>query len=141
MLTEECHLNPFLAEKGIEVIDSDLGERIVQLAGEVPSHIVLPCIHWKKEEIGILFEEHLDTEKGNFDPQYLTEAARNNLREKFLTRKIAITGVNFAIAETGTAKFGAAQPSIPIFISFLEMSVKSETHCRIACCTGFSKCS
>jgi L-lactate dehydrogenase complex protein LldF len=101
MLTEECHLNPYLAEKGIEVIDSDLGERIVQLAGEVPSHIVLPCIHWKKEEIGILFEKYMDTEKGNFDPQYLTEAARNNLREKFLTRKIAITGVNFAIAETG----------------------------------------
>ncbi len=101
MLTEECHLNPYLGEKGIEVIDTDLGERIVQLAGEVPSHIVLPCIHWKKEEIGILFEKYMDTEKGNFDPQYLTEAARNNLREKFLTRKIAITGVNFAIAETG----------------------------------------
>lgn len=101
MLTEECHLNPFLAEKGIEVIDSDLGERIVQLAGEVPSHIVLPCIHWKKEEIGILFEEHLNTEKGNFDPQYLTQQARIHLRETFMTRKVAITGVNFAIAETG----------------------------------------
>ena len=55
MLTEECHLNEYLAEHGIEVIDSDLGERIVQLAKEPPSHIVLPCIHKKKEEIGELF--------------------------------------------------------------------------------------
>src|SRR5436190_12273525 len=51
MLTEECGLNPYLQENGIEVIDTDLGERIVQLAGEHPSHIVLPCIHKKKEEI------------------------------------------------------------------------------------------
>ena len=55
MLTEECHLNDYLAEHGVEVIDTDLGERIVQLAQEVPSHIVLPCIHKKKEEIGELF--------------------------------------------------------------------------------------
>jgi L-lactate dehydrogenase complex protein LldF len=101
MLTEECHLNDFLAKNGIEVIDTDLGERIVQFAEEPPSHIVLPCIHKKKEEISDLFHKHLGTEKGNFDPQYLTEAARQHLREKFLTRKVALTGVNFAIAETG----------------------------------------
>lgn len=101
MLTEECHMNEYLAEKGIEVIDTDLGERIVQLADEPPSHIVMPCIHWKKEEIGELFHKHLGTEKGNKDPQYLTEAARQHLRDKFLTRKLALTGVNFAIAETG----------------------------------------
>ena len=101
MLTEECHMNEFLAEKGIEVIDTDLGERIVQLAEEPPSHIVMPCIHWKKEEIGELFHKHLGTEKGNKDPQYLTEAARQHLRDKFLTRPIALTGVNFAVAETG----------------------------------------
>ena len=58
MLTEECHLNDFLAERGLEVVDSDLGERIVQLAEEPPSHIVLPCIHKKKEEIGDLFHIH-----------------------------------------------------------------------------------
>lgn len=101
MLTEECHMNEYLAEKGIEVIDTDLGERIVQLAEEPPSHIVMPCIHWKKEEIGELFHKHLGTEKGNKDPQYLTEAARHHLRDKFLSRKLALTGVNFAIAETG----------------------------------------
>lgn len=101
MLTEECHLNHFLEENGVEVIDSDLGERIVQLAKEPPSHIVLPCIHKKKEEIGELFHEHLGTPKGNADPQLLTEAARQDLRDVFLTRKAALTGVNFAVAETG----------------------------------------
>ncbi|MBX3238449.1 MAG: iron-sulfur cluster-binding protein [Chitinophagaceae bacterium] len=101
MLTEECHMNDYLQQKGIEVIDTDLGERIVQLAKEPPSHIVLPCIHKKKEEIGELFHEHLGTPEGNADPQYLTYAARLHLREKFLTRRVAMTGVNFAIAETG----------------------------------------
>jgi len=101
MLTEECHLNEYLEQNGIDVVDSDLGERVVQLAKEPPSHIVLPCIHKKKEEIGELFHEHLGTPKGNADPQFLTQAARLHLREKFLTRKVALTGVNFAIAETG----------------------------------------
>lgn len=101
MLTEECHLNEFLDKHGIDVVDSDLGERVVQLAKEPPSHIVLPCIHKKKEEIGELFHEHLGTPKGNADPQFLTHAARLHLREKFLSRKVALTGVNFAIAETG----------------------------------------
>jgi L-lactate dehydrogenase complex protein LldF len=101
MLTEECHLNVHLAANGIDVIDTDLGERVVQLAGEAPSHIVLPCIHKRKEEVGELFHLHLGTEKGASDPAYLTEAARQHLREKFLTSDLAITGVNFAIAETG----------------------------------------
>ena len=101
MLTEECHLNDYLAENGIEVIDSDLGEYIVQLRKEPPSHIVLPAIHLKKEDVSETFHEHLGTEKGNFDPQYLTESARLSLRNTFLTRKVALTGVNFAIAETG----------------------------------------
>ena len=101
MLTEECHLNEYLTEKGIDVIDSDLGERIVQLRNEAPSHIVLPAIHLKKEDVSETFHEHLGTEKGNIDAKYLTEAARLHLRNTFLTRKIALTGVNFAIAETG----------------------------------------
>jgi L-lactate dehydrogenase complex protein LldF len=101
MLTEECHLNEYLHSKGIDVIDTDLGERIVQLAGEPPSHIVLPCIHWKKEEIGDLFSLHLGTPEGNSDPQFLTTAARLHLRQHFMTSRLAITGVNFAVAETG----------------------------------------
>lgn len=101
MLTEECHLNPFLEERGIEVIDTDLGERIVQLRNEPPSHIVLPAIHIRKEEVGECFHEHLGTEKGASDPQYLTEAARQHLREKFCAADAGLTGVNFAVAETG----------------------------------------
>jgi L-lactate dehydrogenase complex protein LldF len=101
MLTEECGLNEYLAEHGIEVIDSDLGERIVQLAKEPPSHIVLPCIHKKKEEIGDLFHQYLGTPANLADPQILTEAARQHLRDVFLTRRAALTGVNFAVAETG----------------------------------------
>jgi L-lactate dehydrogenase complex protein LldF len=101
MLTEECHLNEFLHQQGIDVVDTDLGERVVQLAGEPPSHIVLPCIHKKKEEIGEIFHQHLGTLAGNADPVFLTHAARLHLREKFLTRRVALTGVNFAVAETG----------------------------------------
>lgn len=101
MLTEECHLNDYLTRHGIDVIDSDLGERIVQMRKEPPSHIVLPAIHLTKADVGETFHEHLGTDKGATDPQYLTEAARQHLRETFLTRKVALTGVNFAIAETG----------------------------------------
>lgn len=101
MLTEECGLNEYLSAQGIEVVDSDLGELIVQLAEEQPSHIVLPCVHLKKEEIGEIFHKHLGTEKGVSDPQVLTEIARQYLRSIFLSRKVALTGVNFAIAETG----------------------------------------
>ena len=102
MLTEECGLNSFLHKNGIEVVDTDLGERIIQFRHEPPSHIVLPAIHLKKEEIGELFHEKLKTEKGNSDPEYLTAAARIHLREKFLTADVAITGVNFALADSGT---------------------------------------
>jgi L-lactate dehydrogenase complex protein LldF len=101
MLTEECHLNDYLQQHGIEVIDTDLGERIVQMRKEPPSHIVLPAIHLKKQDVSDTFHEHLQTEKGNNDPQFLAHAARVHLREKFLTRRAALTGVNFAVAETG----------------------------------------
>lgn len=101
MLTEECHLNPYLEARGITVTDTDLGERIVQLRHEPPSHIVLPAIHLKKEEIGELFHVELGTEKGASDPKYLTEAARGHLRQRFLEAGAGLTGVNFAVAETG----------------------------------------
>ncbi len=101
MLTEECRLNEYLNERGIDVINSDLGEYIQQIDNEPPSHIVLPCIHKRKEEIGELFHEHLGTEKGLSDPTLLTRVARKHLRNIFLSRRGALTGVNFAIAETG----------------------------------------
>lgn len=123
MLTEECHLNPFLEEHGIEVVDTDLGERIVQFRNEPPSHIVLPAIHLKKEDVGTTFEHFLKTEKGNCDPTYLTRAARAHLREKFLRADASMTGVNFAISETGgvvvctnegNADLGASLPKVHI---------------------------
>lgn len=101
MLTEECHLNPYLEQRGIEVIDTDLGERIIQLSHQRPAHIVVPAIHMKKEEVGELFHKKLGTEAGASDPTYLTRAARSHLREKFLTADAAMTGVNMAIADTG----------------------------------------
>jgi len=102
MLTEECGLNPYLEKRGIEVVDTDLGERIVQFRHEPPSHIVLPAIHLKKEDIGDLFHEKLGTPVGLADPSKLVEAARQHLRQKFLLAQAGITGVNFAVAETGT---------------------------------------
>jgi L-lactate dehydrogenase complex protein LldF len=132
MLTEECHLNPFLERNGIEVIDTDLGERIVQLRGEPPSHIVLPAIHIRKEEVGQLFHEQLGTDAGATDPKYLTEAARQNLREKFLTAQAGITGVNFAVAETGgivictnegNADLGVSLPTLHIACMGIEKLV------------------
>ena len=101
MLTEECGLNPYLGARGIEVVDTDLGERIVQLREEHPSHIVMPAIHLTKEEIGETFATHLGTEAGNSDPLVLVGAARLHLRERFLRAEAALTGVNFALAETG----------------------------------------
>lgn len=123
MLTEECHLNPYLEQRGIEVIDTDLGERIVQLRNEPPSHIVLPAIHLKKMDVSDTFHEKLGTEKGNDDPTYLTRAARASLREDFLTAQAGLTGVNFAISETGgvvvctnegNADMGASVPKLHI---------------------------
>src|SRR3990172_12999136 len=73
MLTEECGLNHYLEDRGIEVVDTDLGERIVQLRKEHPSHIVLPAIHLRKREVSDLFHEHLGTELGNLDEKSLVE--------------------------------------------------------------------
>lgn len=101
MLTEECHLNAFLEQSNIEVVDTDLGERIVQLGSMPPSHIVLPAVHLRREEVSKLFHQKLGTDSTNIDPKYLADAARAHLRAKLLAAEAGITGVNFAIAETG----------------------------------------
>lgn len=140
MLTEECHLNEYLEERGIEVINSDLGEYIQQLDNEPPSHIVLPCIHKRKEEIGELFHEHLGTEKGLSDPTLLTRVARKHLRNVFLTRRAALTGVNFAVAETGeyvvctnegNADMGAHLSEVQIASMGLEKIIPQKKHLAI----------
>ena len=123
MLSEECELNPYLESKGIEVVETDLGERILQLMNRRPSHVVMPAIHIKREEVGKLFEKEMDTERGNFDPTYLTRAARKNLRQHFIHADAAMTGANFAVADTGevvvctnegNADMGTSQPKIQI---------------------------
>jgi L-lactate dehydrogenase complex protein LldF len=102
MLTEECGLNPYLGSRGIEVVDTDLGERIVQLRKEPPSHFVVPAIHLRRAEIGELFHRELGTPEGETDPERLTHAMRLDLRRRFLEADAGITGVNFAVAETGS---------------------------------------
>ncbi|MEP6726309.1 MAG: lactate utilization protein B [Bacteroidota bacterium] len=140
MLTEECQLNEYLEERGIEVINSDLGEYIQQIDKEPPSHIVLPCIHKRKEEIGELFHKHLGTEKGLSDPTLLTRVARKHLRNVFLTRRGALTGVNFAIAETGeyvvctnegNADMGAHLSEVQIASMGLEKLIPQKKHLAI----------
>jgi L-lactate dehydrogenase complex protein LldF len=101
MLTEECHLNDYLFAHGIDVVETDLGERILQLMKIPPSHIVMPAIHIKRQQVGKLFEEKLHTEKGNSDPTYLANAARMHLRNEFMTADAGMTGANFGVAATG----------------------------------------
>ena len=101
MLTEECGLNPELERLGIEVTDTDLGEWIVQLRHESPSHIVLPAIHVRKEEVSALFTEKIGTPKGSDDANVLTRAACEKLRETYHTAEVAISGANFLIADSG----------------------------------------
>ncbi|MCH5302187.1 MAG: lactate utilization protein [Prevotella sp.] len=102
MLTEECEMNPYLEARGIEVVETDLGERIIQLKGQKPSHIVMPAIHLNHDDVGELFEEKgISDQKGNHDPTYLTYMARLSLRNEFLTADAGMTGANFGIAETG----------------------------------------
>ena len=101
ILTEECEMNPYLEAHGVEVVETDLGERIIQLLDQKPSHIVMPAIHLTQEEVGELFEKELGSEKGNCDPTYLTYCARESLRNEFLTADAGLTGANFGVAETG----------------------------------------
>lgn len=101
MATEEIHLNEALEKEGIEPIETDLGEWIIQLAGETPSHIVVPAIHKTKAQIADLFVEKVGIEKTD-DVNVLTATARQILRERFAEAKVGISGVNFGVAETGT---------------------------------------
>jgi L-lactate dehydrogenase complex protein LldF len=101
MVTEEIALNKGLIARGIEVSETDLGEFIIQLAGEPPSHLIGPALHKTKEQIAELFSEKLGA-KPMEDPQEMTTFARNALRQRFLDADMGITGVNFAVAETGS---------------------------------------
>ncbi len=101
MVTEEIRLNEHLESHGMEVVETDLGEYIVQLAGESPSHILAPAIHKNRRQVGRLFAEKLGVEYSE-DPEILTKIARRALRKVFLSADAGISGANFAIAETGS---------------------------------------
>lgn len=101
MITEEIGLNRALEEDGIEVVESDLGEYIIQLAGERPSDVLAPAMHKTREQIGELFHQKLGIPLTS-DPAELAAAARTSLRQVFLTADLGISGVNFGVAETGT---------------------------------------
>ncbi|MGO9735907.1 MAG: LutB/LldF family L-lactate oxidation iron-sulfur protein [Desulfomonilaceae bacterium] len=101
MVTEEIHLNKHLENLGLRVIETDLGEYIIQIAGETPSHIIVPAIHKSREQIGRLFCEKLSCDFSD-DPTVLTNTARKILRQEFLTADAAISGANCYIADTGS---------------------------------------
>lgn len=100
MVTEEIHLNKFLSEKGVEVVETDLGEYIQQLAGEPPYHLVAPSMHKSKEEVAELFHEKLGAPR-DLQPEELTQFARQVLREKYRNAEVGVTGVNFLLADIG----------------------------------------
>jgi L-lactate dehydrogenase complex protein LldF len=103
MATDEIGLNEALAQAGIAAIETDLAELIVQLAGDRPSHILVPAIHRNRAEIAALFRRHLaETDGLTDDPAALADAARRHLRRKFLSVPVGVSGANFAVADTGT---------------------------------------
>jgi len=104
MATQEIGLVPALARRGIEAYETDLAEMIVQLGHDRPSHIVVPAIHKNRAEIREIFLREMDDAPPDLtdDPQELAEAARRHLRRKFFESKVAISGANFAIAQTGS---------------------------------------
>lgn len=133
MITEELHLNSMLEENGIRVIETDLGEYIIQLAGETPSHITAPALHKSKEDIARLFQEKLHIPYTD-DPAKLTAVARERLREEFLHARAGISGVNFACADTGTiaiieneanARLCTVLPEVHIAVMSIEKIVPS----------------
>ena len=101
MLSEEVGLNEALAAAGVQPVETDLGEYIIQLAGEAPSHIIAPAVHKSRDQVSDLFEQHHGTPRTSDIPQ-LTREAREALRAHFLSGDLGISGGNFLIAETGS---------------------------------------
>lgn len=100
MVTEEIHLNQFLEQRGIESVETDLGEYIQQLDGEPPYHIVTPAMHKSKEDVAKLFAAKLGV-PGGLSPEELTQVARQLLREKYVQAEVGVTGGNFILADVG----------------------------------------
>ncbi|MCP4751138.1 MAG: lactate utilization protein [Proteobacteria bacterium] len=151
MVTEELGTNDVLIENGIQVFESDLGELIIQLLGRPPFHMVGPAINVPVEEVRDIFLEKGVMEKPTLDPTELGQAARSFLREKFHRLEMGITGVNMAVAETGTIinvenegniRFSKSSPRIQVSVMSLEKVVPTMDDAlymlRLLCrnCTG-----
>ena len=102
MLTDECEMRPFLENRGVEIVETDLGERIQQLDNEPPSHIVVPAVHKLRGDVAEVFSRTIGTDARNTDVLYLAESQRRHTRPYYLKAQAAMTGANFAIAETGS---------------------------------------
>jgi len=102
MTAEEIKLNPYLEENGIKPVETDLGEWIIQLAGETPSHMIMPAIHKNRKQVAKLFSEHLGVKVDEDDIEGMVRIARRYLREYYFKAKVGISGANVAVAETGT---------------------------------------
>ncbi|RMF54157.1 MAG: iron-sulfur cluster-binding protein [Chloroflexota bacterium] len=133
MATEEINLNQALEAAGLSVIETDLGEYIVQLDGDSPSHIVMPIMHKTREQVRDLFAEKLGMAPSD-DPEQLTAFARQKLREAFLSAEMGITGANFLIAETGTVaivtnegngRMCSSLPPVHVVIAGIEKVIES----------------
>ncbi|HYG40209.1 MAG TPA: LutB/LldF family L-lactate oxidation iron-sulfur protein [Cytophagales bacterium] len=135
MTTEEIELNECLEHNGVEAVETDLGEYIVQLAGQKPYHIVTPAMHMSKKDIAELFTKKLNTPPTD-DAQVLTNVARNLLREKYITADIGVTGANFLVADIGgisitenegNGRLSTTFPRIHIAIVGIEKMIPSVT--------------
>ena len=132
MVSEEMELNHFLAKNGIEALESDLGEYIIQVDHELPSHIIMPAIHKNREEISEVFQKKVAPAKKSDTAEEMTETARQVLRDKFRRAELGISGVNFAVAETGTlclvenegnGRFCTTMPRVHIAVMGIEKVV------------------
>ncbi|MFY0544330.1 LutB/LldF family L-lactate oxidation iron-sulfur protein [Brevibacillus sp. H7] len=139
MVSEEIHLNKHLEESGFRVVESDLGEYIIQLAGETPSHLIAPAIHKSRAQVAQLFSEVAKRELSD-DTTELCQFAREQLRKEFLEADIGISGCNFAVADTGSvvlisnegnARLTTTLPKVHIAIMGLERIVPTWTELDI----------
>jgi L-lactate dehydrogenase complex protein LldF len=137
MASEEIELNHYLGERGVECIESDMGEYIVQMAGEKPSHIVMPAIHKTRQDIGTLFEQHIPGTPYSDDVDTLIQTGRRALRTAFAEADIGLSGVNFAAADTGTiwlvenegnGRLSTTVPDVHIAIMGMEKVVAKLEH-------------
>ncbi len=133
MTTEEIHLNPALQSAGFEVVETDLGEFIVQLRDEAPYHLVFPAMHLTRDQISEIFQQKLGAAPVK-DPEQLTMIARGVMRQKFCQADMGISGVNFGVADTGmisitenegNARLSTSLPRVHVAVMGLEKIMRS----------------